>query len=57
MKKMKYCPRCKSIDVRINITPSIVAGVPQKWECNDCNFESYSIFPEKEIDNSDKSDK
>jgi len=54
MRKIKYCPRCKSINVRINITPSIVAGVPQKWECNDCSFESFSIFPEKEINESDK---
>lgn len=46
--KIKFCPKCKSINVKINITPSAVVGIPQKWVCMDCRFESNSIFPEKE---------
>jgi len=48
--KIKYCPRCKSINVRVRITPSAVFGIPQKWECMECGFESSSIFPEKEVE-------
>ncbi len=47
--KIKYCPKCKSTNVRVNITPSAIMGAPQKWECLNCGFESYSIFPIKEI--------
>ena len=46
--KIKFCPKCKSINVKINITPSAVVGVPQKWVCMDCKFESNSIFLDKE---------
>jgi len=49
--KIHYCPKCKSVNVRINITASAVLGAPQKWECLNCGFESYSIFPQKEIKN------
>jgi len=48
--KAKYCPRCKSINVRVKVTASAVFGVPQKWECMNCSFESHSIFPEGEIE-------
>lgn len=48
--KIKYCPKCKSVNVRINITPSAVLGAPQKWECLKCGFQSNSIFPEKKIE-------
>lgn len=47
--KIKYCLKCKSTNVRINITPSAGFGAPQKWQCLNCGFESNSIFPEKEI--------
>ena len=47
--KAKYCPKCKSINVKVKIAASASLGAPQKWKCNDCGFESYSIFPEKEI--------
>jgi transposase-like protein len=49
MGKIRYCPRCKSVNVRIQITATSIIGVPQKWECLDCGFESYSIFPQGEI--------
>jgi transposase-like protein len=47
--KIRYCPRCKSVNVRINITASAVVGAPQQWQCLKCGFESYSIFPNREI--------
>lgn len=47
--KIRYCPKCKSTDVKINITASAVFGAPQKWRCMECGYESDSIFPEKEI--------
>ena len=47
--KIHYCPRCKSTNIRIKITASAAFGAPQKWECLDCGFESYAIFPEGEI--------
>ena len=47
--KAKYCSKCKSINVRVKITPSAVLGAPQKWQCLDCGFEAFAIFPEKEI--------
>jgi len=47
---MKICPKCKSANVNINITPSAVFGAPQKWKCNDCGFEAYAVFPEAEIE-------
>ena len=50
----KYCPKCKSIDVKIDITPSASFGLPQKWSCNKCGFESNSIFPEKEMIENEK---
>ena len=51
--KIKFCPKCKSINVKINITPSAVVGVPQKWVCMDCKFESNSIFPEENEERKD----
>jgi len=52
--KIRYCPTCKSVNVRVNITPSAIIGAPQKWECLDCGFESYSIFPEEKIEGKNK---
>ncbi len=49
MEKIKYCPRCKSTNVKINITAGAVFGSPQKWKCVNCGFESYSPFPEGDI--------
>lgn len=49
--KLRYCPKCKSVNVRVNITASAVLGAPQKWECLNCGFESYSIFPIGDIKN------
>lgn len=49
IKKIRVCPKCGSIRVKINITPSAAFGAPQKWRCTECGFESYFIFPEKEL--------
>ena len=54
---MKICPKCKSANVNINITPSAVFGAPQKWSCNDCGFEAYAVFPEAETIDEKKSKK
>jgi len=54
---MKLCPKCKSINVNIEITSSAAFGVPQPWRCMDCGFESYSIFPDVEkLDEKEKGD-
>lgn len=43
----RFCPKCKSEDVQININASASFGAPQMWKCNKCGFQNY-IFPEKE---------
>ena len=48
--KTRCCPKCKSINVRIKIVPSAAFGAPQQWECLDCGFESFAVFPEKEVE-------
>ncbi len=50
MKKIKYCPKCKSMNVKIDITAGAVFGAPQKWRCMNCGFESYAIFPDGEVE-------
>jgi len=40
-----FCPRCKSFDVKKEITASLAFGVPQNWICNNCGFLNM-IFPE-----------
>jgi hypothetical protein len=39
-----FCPRCKSVDVRIEITPSSAFGAPQGWICNNCGYKNV-VFP------------
>jgi len=46
---VRFCPKCKSLNVNIQITASAAFGAPQQWRCLDCGFKSFSIFPEKEI--------
>lgn len=43
----KFCPKCKSENVKIAISASAVLGVPQNWVCNICGY-SNVVFPEKE---------
>ena len=43
----KFCPKCGSEDVKIEITPTAVVGMPQRWVCNECNYSNF-VFPEKE---------
>ena len=44
-KGRKFCPKCKSFNVKIDITASSVFGVPQNWICNDCDYSNF-VFPE-----------
>ena len=41
----KFCPRCRSKNVKIDITPSLAIGTPQNWICNNCGYTGL-IFPE-----------
>ena len=47
MKKI-FCPKCKSENVRKEMSILLVFGAPQKWVCNKCGYYGH-IFPEKEI--------
>ncbi|MEX2017525.1 MAG: hypothetical protein WD876_03565 [Candidatus Pacearchaeota archaeon] len=42
----RFCPKCKSENVKVNITPSLAMGIPQNWMCNDCGY-SNILFPTK----------
>ena len=44
----KFCPKCKSEDVQINLTPTNIVGTPQNWKCNNCRYTNNS-FPEVEL--------
>jgi transposase-like protein len=46
--EIRFCPKCKSINVGVDIGPSAAFGVPQKWKCYDCGFEAFAIFPVRE---------
>jgi len=41
----KFCPKCKSTNVRKKMGALLTRGVPQEWRCNDCGYSSF-IFPE-----------
>jgi predicted nucleic-acid-binding Zn-ribbon protein len=45
MKNKTFCPKCKSTDVKKDITVSLAIGMPQNWICNNCGY-SNMIFPE-----------
>lgn len=51
--KIRFCPKCKSKNVQINITLGAAFGFPQQWRCNKCGFKSYD-FPEMEVDEKGK---
>ena len=40
-----FCPRCKSFNVKKDITASLVLNTPQNWVCNGCGY-SNIVFPE-----------
>jgi hypothetical protein len=56
-KEIRFCPRCKSINVGVDIGPSAAFGVPQKWKCYDCVFEAFAIFPVREEEIANKNNK
>lgn len=44
--KPKFCPKCKSTNVRLNMTTlSSIGGESPSWKCNECGFSSPE-FPE-----------
>jgi len=45
MEEKTFCPRCRSFDVKKEITASLVLGAPQNWICNDCCYTNI-VFPE-----------
>ena len=47
-KKIMFCPKCKSINIRKRLTLFLMFGAPQEWICQECGFKGH-IFPEKEI--------
>jgi len=46
-KSAVFCPKCKSSNVRKEITIVSAIGIPGEWECNNCGFRGH-IFPEIE---------
>ena len=48
--KPRVCPKCKSNNVQIKISPGAAFGAPQMWVCNECGFQSYAVFPEEETE-------
>ena len=47
--KVKFCPKCNSKDVQIDIQIWAAFGFPQPWKCNKCGYKQ-PFFPEVEID-------
>jgi transposase-like protein len=45
----RFCPRCNSENVRMNITATAALGAPQSWICDDCGY-SNIVFPVKEAE-------
>ncbi len=52
---VKFCPKCKSTNVKSEMAVSIIYGAPQKWRCDDCGFSGF-LFPEKEIEEGEEND-
>lgn len=44
-----FCPRCRSHNVKKEITSSAALGAPQEWVCNNCGFRGH-IFPQVKIE-------
>jgi hypothetical protein len=47
LKSIKFCPRCKSLNISIDSTNPLVGsdGVPPSYICNDCEYMN-KIIPE-----------
>lgn len=46
IKGLRFCPKCKSTNIRKEFNIFLIFGAPQKWRCQDCGFTGY-LFPEK----------
>ena len=46
-KKTKICPKCNSKNLQIDITLTAAVGLPQKFKCGDCGFESFIVAEEE----------
>ena len=44
MEEKMFCPKCRSINVKVNITASLVLEAPQVYLCNNCGYQNY-LFP------------
>ena len=45
-KFVKFCPKCKSLNISINYRGGLVAlGMPPIYQCRKCGYSSY-FFPE-----------
>ena len=46
--KIIFCPKCKSTDIKKEITIFTAFGAPSLWKCNNCDFKGH-LFPEAKI--------
>ena len=46
-KKTKICPKCGSKNLQIDITLTAAVGLPQKFKCGACGFESFLVAEEE----------
>jgi transposase-like protein len=42
MKHIKFCPKCKSLNIRIGLIGFF--GFPARYKCRECGYKSF-IFP------------
>jgi len=47
MNEKRFCPKCKSENVRKEMNILLALGAPQKWVCNKCGYHGH-MFPIKE---------
>ena len=47
MKHIKFCPKCKSLNIRSKILGFF--GFPAKYKCGNCGYQAF-IFPAVSID-------
>ncbi len=54
-KVYKICPKCKSLDVKVDDRKglSFIGGISPEYKCNNCNFTSI-LFPEVDYNKIEK---
>jgi len=53
---VKICPRCKSIQIKMELISGWFIGLPPSFKCQDCGFRS-KFFPEIEVEKNNKDGK